>query len=180
MLCNLAILCFFFSHNALNDYLIQIITPLGGNEAIMGYMVAATAYVELPTMAVFVFLARKIDCGRLLKFSGVMFMVKTLIMFMANSIGMAMISQFCQIGAYALFTPAIAYYASKVMEENDKVKGQAYTNAALTLGGVFSGLACGALLDLAGPKLMLLVATIVAACGAVIGLLSIEDVGKEV
>ena len=32
----LAAVCFFFAHNAINDYMIQIITPLGGTETPMG------------------------------------------------------------------------------------------------------------------------------------------------
>jgi len=178
MLYILAVVLFFFSHNALNDYLIQIIRPIGGNEATMGYMVSMAAFLELPTMAGFIYFARKIDCGNLIKISGLMFAVKTAIMLLAVAIPMAFVSQLCQMGAYALFTPANAYYCSKVMEKNDQVKGQAYSNAALTLGGVFSGFVCGPLLDASGPKMMLFVATILTGIGAVIAIFSVEKVGK--
>lgn len=176
----ISIACFFFGHNSINDYLIQIIRPLGANEATMGYMVSMAAFLELPTMAVFVYLARKIDCGILLKFSGIMFLVKISIMLLATNIPVAFISMACQMFAYALYIPANAYYATKIMKKNDQVKGQAISSAAITLGGTFSGLVCGRVLDVAGPHTMLLVATIVSVVGVVLVLLSVEKVGKEI
>ena len=176
----IAIACFFFGHNTINDYLIQIIRPLGANETTMGYMVSMAAFLELPTMAVFVYLAKKIDCGILLKFAGVMFFVKIGIMLLATNIPMAFISMACQMFAYALYIPANAYYATKVMMKNDQVKGQAVSSAAITLGGTFSGLICGRILDSSGAHTMLLVATIVSAVGVALILFSVEKVGRKV
>lgn len=145
----------FFTHNMLNDYLIQIIRPLGGTEKHLGYATAMAAIVELPTMAFFAAMVKKISCEKLLFLSTVFFMVKVALMFLAGSIYGVFISQFCQIAAYALFIPASAYYANMAMEKADQVKGQAYVNCAITLGGTFSGLICGRILDLTGPKMML-------------------------
>ena len=70
--------------------------------------------------------------------------------------------------AYALFIPASAYYVDEVMSEADKVKGQAYVNVAITLGGVFSNLLCGRILDGSGVTPMLTVASVVCAAGLII------------
>lgn len=172
----IAVICFFFGHNALNDYLIQIITPLGGLEKHMGYATAMAAILELPTMAMFAKLSKKVDCGNLLKISGILFTVKVFLMFLAKNIFGVFLSQFFQIGAYALFIPASAYYANKIMEQLDQVKGQAYVNCAVTLGGVFSGLVCGRVLDVAGPKTMLLICTAVAFIGALLCLFIVQKV----
>lgn len=164
----------FFSHNALNDYLFQIIKPIGGDERIMGYMVMMAAVLELPTMALFSRLEKKFGCERLLMLSGIMFAVKSLVMLVANSIFVAFISQACQLLAYAMFIPGAAYFAEKTMEKCDKTKGQAYVNCCITLGGVFSSLVCGRLLDVSGVHIMLLVATIVGAIGAALALVSFK------
>lgn len=170
--------CMFFSHNALNDYLIQIIQPLGGDERIMGYMVMMAAMLELPTMALFTRLEKKFGCEKLLILSGIMFLIKTLLMLLAQNVVVAFLSQACQMLAYAMFIPGSAYFAELRMEEADKTKGQAYVNVAITLGGVFSSLICGRLLDVVSVKTMLLCATIVALAGAILTVISLKA-GKK-
>lgn len=165
----------FFTHNMLNDYLIQIIRPLGGTEKHLGYATAMAAVVELPTMAFFAKMVKRISCERLLFLSTVFFMVKTVLMFISGSITGVFVSQFCQIAAYALFIPAAAYYANIAMEKADQVKGQAYVNCAITLGGTFSGLICGRILDLAGPKMMLGVGVFASFLGAVLAFVSLKN-----
>ena len=155
MLFLLAAVLVFFAHNMINDYLIQIITPLGGTKKHIGYATSMAALIELPTMAFFAKMAKKIPCEKLLMLSTVLFTVKVLLLFLAKGIAGVFVSQLCQIGASALFIPASAYYASMVMEKLDQVKGQAYVNCAITLSGTFSGLVCGRILDMAGPKVML-------------------------
>ena len=169
----------FFSHNALNDYLIQIIEPIGGDERTMGYMVMFAAVLELPTMALFTRLEKKFGCLNLLMLSGVMFFVKNLIMYFAGNIAGACVSQCCQLLAYAMFIPASAYFAELTMDRQDKTKGQAYVNMSITLGGVFSSLVCGRLLDLYSVRVMLLVAGAVGACGMVLGIVSLTCEKKK-
>lgn len=166
----------FFEHNALNDYLIQIITPLGGDETTMGSMVMVAALLELPAMAGFAALEKRIGVKKILLFSAIMFTVKTLIMLFASSVFMAYLSQICQIFAYALFIPGGAYLAEKVMEKEDKTKGQAYINCCITLGGVFSALVCGRLLDVMGVHTMLLAASVMGVIGTVISLYALRKI----
>lgn len=154
MLFLVATVLVFFAHNMINDYLIQVITPLGATKKHIGYATSMAALVELPTMAFFTKMKEKIHYEKLLLLSTVFFTVKVTLLFFADSIVGVFISQFCQIGAYALFIPAAAYYANMVMERFDQVKGQAYVNCAITLSGTFAGLICGRVLDLAGPKVM--------------------------
>lgn len=78
------------------------------------------------------------------------------------------ISQSFQLFAYAVFIPAAAYYVSSNMSELDQVKGQAFVTSAITIGGVFSNLISGVILDNLGIKQMLITGTVVAALGAVI------------
>ncbi|MCR4923448.1 MAG: MFS transporter [Lachnospiraceae bacterium] len=166
---------FFFSHNALNDYLLQIITPIGGDEASLGRAIFLAAILELPTMALINKVMEKIPLNRLLIFSGISFTIKTLIMMLAFNMGMVYLSQFMQMFAYAVFIPGSAYYVNMVMDKYDQVKGQAYVNCSITLGGVFSSLICGRILDVAGTKAMLAVSLIVSAAGLLIVLIALSD-----
>lgn len=162
----------FFSHNMLNDYLIQIIRRLGGGETELGYASFLQAILELPVMAVMALILKKISVKAVLVFSAIAFFLKVVIMYLATGLGGMYISQSFQLFAYAVFIPATAFYSDRIMKEKDKVKGQAYVNCAITLGGVFSSLICGKLLDVKGVPFTLLTGIIVAAVGVVIAVIA--------
>ncbi len=158
----------FFAHYMINDYFIQIISPFGGTKQDVGYATSLAAIVELPAMAYFGKLLQKISCEKLMIFSAALFTVKTGLMLFATDMTGVYISQFCQIGAYAVFIPASAYYVNQVMEKFDRVKGQAYVNCAFTLGGMLSGLICGKILDAAGAGTMLVCGVFVSFLGVIL------------
>ncbi len=165
----IASICFFFAHNMINDFMIQIIRNLGGGERQLGYANFLQAILELPVMALSGMILKKIRAKTLLIFSGVAFLVKILILVFANGMPMMYLSQSVQLFAYAVFIPAAAYYVSSTMEDLDQVKGQAFVTSAITLGGVFSNLVSGVILDHLGMRPMLLTGSVVCAIGVVIG-----------
>ncbi|MBO4473693.1 MAG: MFS transporter [Clostridiales bacterium] len=163
-------ICFYFAHNMINDFMIQIIRNLGGGETELGYANFLQAILELPVMALIALVLKKISSRTLLTFSGAAFFVKILILLFASNMAMMYLSQSVQLFAYAVFIPAAAYYVSETMGELDQVKGQAYVTSAITIGGVFSNLISGVILDKFGIRPMLLTGTIVCAVGVVITL----------
>lgn len=167
--------CCFFAHNMLNDYLIQIIRNLGGNESQLGYASFLQAILELPVMALIVFVLRKINVKAVLVFSAFAFLIKVIVMYLATNLPMMYISQSVQLFAYAVFIPAAAFYADKVMSAGDKVKGQAFINCATTLGGVFSNLCCGRVLDKRGIGAMLLLGVAVNIAGVIITFMAMKS-----
>ncbi len=164
----IATICFYFAHNMINDFMIQIIRNLGGGEKELGYSNFLQAILELPVMALIGLVLKKISSGKMLVFSGAAFFVKILILIFATSMVGMYTSQSFQLFAYAVFIPAAAYYVNETMSEHDQVKGQAYVTSAITIGGVFSNLISGVILDHLGIKPMLITGTIVAAVGVVI------------
>ncbi|MBO7599916.1 MAG: MFS transporter [Lachnospiraceae bacterium] len=178
MLFIVGVVFFFFAHNLINDYFIQLIRPLGGNETLMGYAVFIAAALELPTMALTPLFLKKFSCESMLKFCAVMFLVKTLIMTFATNMVWVFVSEACQMGAYAVLIPVSAIYVSRIMAKLDRVKGQAYINVAITLGGVFSGLICGRLLDVYGVKITMMIGSIVTVMGVIITFIAIGN-GKR-
>lgn len=168
-------ICFYFAHNMINDFMIQIIRNLGGGETELGYANFLQAILELPVMALIGFVLKKISSNKLLVMSGFAFLVKIVILIFAANMAMMYLSQSFQLFAYAVFIPAAAYYVSTTMEESDQVKGQAYVTSAITLGGVFSNLISGVILDHFGIRVMLITGTVVCAVGAVIGTIAMNS-----
>ncbi len=167
-------ICFFFAHNMINDFMIQIIRNLGGGEKELGYANFLQAILELPVMALIGLVLKKISSRTLMTFSGFAFFVKILILIFAGNMAMMYLSQSVQLFAYAVFIPAAAYYVSQTMQELDQVKGQAYVTSAITIGGVFSNLISGVILDNFGIRPMLITGTIVCAIGVVIGAVAMK------
>ncbi len=164
----IATICFYFAHNMINDFMIQIIRNLGGGETELGYANFLQAILELPVMALIGLVLKKISSDKLLIISGFAFFIKILILVFTVNMAMMYVSQSFQLFAYAVFIPAAAYYVNSHMSEYDQVKGQAYVTSAITLGGVFSNLISGVILDNIGIKAMLITGTAVCAVGVLI------------
>ena len=57
--------------------------------------------------------------------------------------------------SFAMFIPASVYYVARIMDEADRVKGQAYLGSAIALSGICANFAGGRILDAYGPGAML-------------------------
>ena len=167
-------ICFFFAHNMINDFMIQIIRFLGGGETELGYANFLQAILELPVMALIGIVLKKITSNNLLIISGFAFFIKILILVFATNIAMMFVSQSFQLFAYAIFIPASAYYVNSHMSEYDQVKGQAFVTSAITIGGVFSNMISGVILDNWGIRPMLITGTVVCGIGALIVLFAMR------
>jgi len=175
----IATICFFFAHNMINDFMIQIIRSLGGGETELGYSNFLQAILELPVMALIGYVLRKVSPAKLLVFSGAAFFVKILILIFARNMVWMFVSQSFQLFAYAVFIPAGAYYVSHTMAENDQVKGQAYVTSAITIGGVFSNLISGVILDNLGMRPMLITGTAVCFVGVLISFAALRSQDRK-
>ncbi len=175
-----ATICFFFAHNMINDFMIQIIRNLGGRETELGIANFLQAILELPVMALIGLILNKISSEKLLIISGAAFFVKILILVFANGMPMMYVSQSFQLFAYAVFIPAGAYYVSTTMEELDQVKGQAFITSAITLGGVFSNFISGYILDHFSIRVMLITGSVVCAIGVAIGAVAMTKLPHHV
>ena len=112
---------------------------------------------------------KRISSKNLLLISGTAFFVKILILLFSVNMAGLFLSQSIQLFAYAVFIPASAYYVSSTMRDSDQVKGQAFITSAITIGGVFSNLVSGAVLDHFGVHTMLLCGSIVCLAGVIAG-----------
>ena len=72
---NIGVVGLFFSNSILNNYMVQIVTDVGGTSEDMGRILGVMAFLEIPTMVVFSRLKRKFSCQFLLKVASVGFTV---------------------------------------------------------------------------------------------------------
>lgn len=159
----------FYSHSLICTYLIQVMENVGGDSSDLGVSLSIAAALELPTMAAFIFLVRKVKCNTLLKISAFFFIIKIGIAWLAPNIFTIHLSQAFQMLAFALFTPASVYYVNSIIEDQDKVKGQSMLGiATMGLAATVANITGGTILDTFGVSDMLLVGTIVTAIGFVI------------
>ncbi|HEX3023381.1 MAG TPA: MFS transporter [Lachnospiraceae bacterium] len=172
----LGIAMLFYSHNILNTYLINIIEHVGGNSTSMGISLSMAAAVELPTMAGFILLVKRIKCTTLLKASAFFFLLKIVIAWLAPNVAMIYLSQSIQMLGFALFTPASIYYVNYIIGKYDKVKGQSMLGVAICLASAIANITGGRILDLIGVRNMLLVGIAVTAVGFLIICLTTEKV----
>lgn len=155
------------AHNIAGTYLLQISLNLGGTSTDMGNLNSIMAILELPVMFGFAFLHKKISATNLLKISAVSFLLKTLGYFLAAKVWHLYLIQIFQMLGFAIFAPASVFYADESVAEGDKVKAQSMVGVTITLGQVFGNLFGGIWCDVYGSKNMMLIASVVAAVGAI-------------
>lgn len=172
----LGVVIVYFTHTIINNFFIQILTPIGGTESDMGTAVFLAAIVELPAMGLFNSIRKKVKVSTLLKFSAIMFAVKHALTFLATDMTLIYVAQFCQIAAYAILIPASVYYVNSIVAKQDQIKGQSMVTMAMTASGIVANLAGGFLLDGIGVHNVLLMGTVISVIGAVIVMLSVERV----
>ena len=168
------VILIFISFNIINIYMIKIVQKVGGNEATMGSAFAIAALLELPIMLSFTKIINRYHNGSLLKTAGIFFTLKAFITLISSSIGMVYFAQSFQMLSYAIFIPASIYYVNQVIEKRDMVKGQAFTTAATTLGGVGGSLIGGWILSISSVTSMLVIGLIISLIGSAILVFAVE------
>ena len=100
-------------------------------------------------------------------------------MYLANSVAMIYAAHFFQIFSFSIFLAGIVQFINEIMERGEAVRGQAVYTTAITIGGVFANIIGGIILDMSGPKMMLLISVILTVIGAVGIFLIIDKIGKK-
>ena len=173
---NIGVVGLFFSNSILNNYMVQIVTDVGGTSEDMGRILGLMAFLEIPTMVLFSRIKRRFSCQLLLKVASVGFTVKILICWLARSVAMLFAAQFFQLVSFALFLPGMVYFTGENMSRGEAVRGQALFTTMITVTTIFSSLLGGWILDVSGAKTLTFVATLATAAGAVIVLAVVDRI----
>ena len=174
-----AILLVYVSHNIINNYLIQIITDVGGTNADMGTAVFLASLFELPVMAAYSLLIRRFSDGCLLRLSLLAFLAKHIITTFAASVGMIYLAQTFHMLSFGLFMPAAVSYIKAQVEPEDIVRGQSMLTVFMTLSNIVASLAGGALLEATSVHSTMLIVGVVTVAGVAVALPAIVDSRAE-
>ena len=161
----LGVACLFIFHTNINTFLAQIMTSVGGKTTDLGISLTIAALCELPAFRGFNWLAARFSGAALLKFSGIMYALRSFIFLIASSVFLVNLGQVFQAFSFAVFIPASVYYINNTMRDEDRVKGQTYVTGLATLGGVVGSIVGGRLLDTASVHGMLIFASVAAVAG---------------
>ena len=165
-LMQLGIAAIYFQNSVLNNFMLQIVESVGGTSEDMGRVFAVMAFLEIPALFFFDRIRRWFCCQTLLKVAAIGFTVKILLIFVAKDITLIYAAHLLQPFSFALFLPAMVAFTDEIMRRGEAVKGQACYTMMITVSSIIASIAGGVLLDTAGAKMMLLVATILTGVGA--------------
>lgn len=179
LLLNIGVLGIFFSNQVLNNYMIQIVSNVGGDSEDMGRILSIMAFLEIPLMVCAGSLRKKFSCELMLKVAAVGFTIKIAIHYIAKTVGMIYFAQLFQLVSFGLFLPVMVMFIDEVMSKGEAVKGQAFFTMMTTVASIVGSLIGGVILDISGAKMLTLVATIFTAIGTVILIMTVDKVKKN-
>ena len=142
-------------HHFMTTYLLNIMEFVGGDSGNMGTALAIGALTEIPILFLFSKIVKRIPAASLLVISGISYIGKTLVFFMAGNVWMVYAAHLLQPVSYGLYASATIYFANECMQEEDKVTGQSFMTMAMAAGSLVGNLLGGWLIDYSGVKMML-------------------------
>ena len=160
----------FIAHNTDGNFLINLVENVGGGSAVMGYLAAFTAIVEVPVMMFSDKLPKKWSRVQYIRLAFVFFVLKTLAYALAPNIPLLFASRILQAPSYALYTVLIVGYAEETVAGKDSAKAQSLAFSMTTIGSVLASLIGGSMFKTSGVRPTMLTATAFAFAGAVIAI----------
>lgn len=161
-------------HAMTENYLIEVVTPLGGDSGTVGTALFIATAIEMVVIVNFDWLRGKISDNRLLKLAGLSFLLKSVLFLLAKNVTAIYGIQLLQATSYSFLSPTQLYYADAKVSPADMVKGQAFITASYTLGCAIGNFAGGQLLDAFDVRALLLAGVAMAAAGTVVFFLTVD------
>jgi len=155
-------------HAMSENYLIEIVAPLGGDSSSVGVALFIATAVEMPVIVFFDKVREKITDNWLLKLSGVFFLMKAVFFLIAPNVTTIYVIQIMQTVTYCFLAPTQLFYANNKVDAADMVKGQAFITASYTLGCAGGNFLGGQLLERFNVTALLIAGVIIAAAGMVV------------
>jgi len=155
----------FFTHNTMNNFLINVVTNVGGNTQIMGNITAFVAFVEIPVIFFYPFVLKKYDSAKLLAIAAFFFGLKGILVALAGSVTSLVLAMSLQMFSFALYAPVIVDYVNASIPVQDSAKGQSLAYSMVTLASIFSSVFAGRLYDVVGVSSTLMISGIIGLAG---------------
>lgn len=157
----LAVGMLFTFYNVTNVYLLQISKRIGGDAKTVGTAFAVAALFEFPIMFMFNRLKEKFKSRSMLIFSGIFFLLKGMLTYIATSPSTLIAIQVTQLFGFALFTPCSVDFINDIMSDEKKITGQGFLASAITMGGVIGSVAGGVLIESTGVLNTLIISNVI-------------------
>jgi PPP family 3-phenylpropionic acid transporter len=180
LILNIGVIGLYFSNAVLNNFMLQIVNAVGGTSEDMGRVLAVMAFMEMPALFFFDKVKVRFSCQTLLKVAAVGFTLRVALIFLAKSMTVIYLAHIFQTLGFALFLPAMVVFIGDVMRRGEAVKGQAFFTAMTTVAAMISSVLGGIMLDVRDAHFMLLVSTLVTAAGALVIIIVVGKIRKQV
>ena len=161
-------------HAMTENYLIEVVTPLGGDSGTVGVALFVATAIEAVFLVYLDKIRSKISDNWLLKIAGISFVLKSVLFLMAGNVMTIYMIQLLQATSYTFLSPIQMYYANNKVGAADMVKGQTFSTAAYTLGCAAGNFAGGQLLSGFGLLTMLLAGIAIAVAGPLVFFLTVD------
>ena len=162
-------------HVMTENYLIEVAGRLGGDSSSVGVALFLATLAEMPVLIFFDRVRAYIPICRLLKLSGLSFLLKSVLLLIAPNVTAIYFIQLIQATSYGFLSPVQLYYANSKVDHADMVKGQAFITASYTLGCAIGNFTGGQLLEVFDVAALLMAGIIMAASGTVILFLTVDQ-----
>lgn len=166
----------FFQNAIVNNYLFQIITPLGGTGNDMGRIFSFMAFLELPGLFYFSRIKQKVSYQTMLKVSSIAFVFKVFFTYTATTVGGVYLAFMFQLISFPFYLAGSIHLVNEGMAKGEAVKGQSLVTGMMTLSAVFASLIGGMVLDSSGASSLLLISTILCIAGALVVFVSVGKI----
>lgn len=161
-------------HAMTENYLIEIVTPLGGDSGTVGVALFIATAIEALVLVYLDKIRKFLSDNWLLKLAGLSFLLKSVLFLLAGNVMTIYAIQLLQATSYTFLSPIQMYYANNKVGAADMVKGQAFSTAAYTLGCAAGNFAGGQLLSAFDLRIMLFAGIAMAAAGTLVFFLTVE------
>ena len=161
-------------HAMTENYLIEIVTPLGGDSGTVGVALFIATAIEALVLVYLDKVRSRISDNWLLKIAGLSFALKSVLFLMAGNVMTIYVIQLLQATSYTFLSPIQMYYANNKIRPADMVKGQAFITASYTLGCAAGNFTGGQLLSALGLRAMLVAGVLMAVAGTAVFFLTVE------
>ena len=169
----------FFGHNTINNYLINVMRYLGGDEGTMGLASGLTAAYEIPIILFYRPLTRKMRTSTAMAICFCAFALKNLCMALSTTVPMYLAAATLQSLSYAVFVNASMNYAKEIIPREDSAKGQAFIANVSMTGAILSGICGGIFYDRLGVKTTMMISAATVFIGAVISLSGLQKTSRD-
>ena len=161
-------------HSMVENYMIEVLRPIGGDNSNVGMALFIATVTELPSMTAFPAIRKKLGSKRVLIIAGIGYTVRAVLFYLAGSVAAVYVAQCLQCITYVFLSTVQMYYADECTSAADMVKGQSLITAFYTLGCAVGNLIGGNLISLFGVPVMLVSGVVMAALGLVILLCTVS------